>query len=147
MASLIYKVEGLHSLEGHGQGLIGFSPEQYQHLANLIGKRVDLKLPDGTMMRVNVQAVEYPPGAIYCGKRPRHTKHAIYVELPLHHRGTPSEQKCGLSMTRNKAQLPHYRYAITGCKVNNRQGGSKRGKRPRWNRGAGERSDAEKAKA
>ncbi len=90
-ASWIYTVEGLHSLENHGPGLIGFSPDQYQHLTNLIGKRVDLKLPDGTTMRVNVQAVEYPPGAIYRGKRPRHTKHAIYVDVP----GGPREIPIG----------------------------------------------------
>ena len=89
MASLIYTVEELHSIEGHGPGLIGFSPEQYQRLTNLIGKRVDLKLPEGTMMRVSVQAVEYPPAAIYCGKRPRHPKHAIYVDVPAGLREVP----------------------------------------------------------
>ena len=81
-----FTVEATFVVHGVGTGLVGFTREQHGLFAK--GDNVELRCPNGSVIRAKITAVEYPPSVIWCGERPANPRYALFVsaeeqQIPL----------------------------------------------------------------
>ena len=81
MPKRLYAIESCFTIEGRGIVLEGFSEDQY-HMLN-VGEPIELRRPDGSVIKCVIAGIEYPPSVKYIGDKPPHAKYGVIVEQPL----------------------------------------------------------------
>jgi hypothetical protein len=81
MASRLYTVESVFTIEGRGPVLVGFAGDQYGLFR--IGDDVDLRRPDGSVIRARIVGIEYPPSVLFVGGPPPGPKYGVVVAPPI----------------------------------------------------------------
>jgi hypothetical protein len=78
MSDTLFAVESTFRIEGRGLALIGITAEQYSSVK--VGDTLAVQKPDGSVVMLNVLAVEYPPSMIWVGDPSSDPRYGVVVE-------------------------------------------------------------------
>ena len=73
----LFTVTETFPIADRGTVVIGFTKDQYQLFR--VGDSVELKRPDGTLIRAQVTGKEYPPSVIWLRERPPNPRYGLLV--------------------------------------------------------------------